>query len=272
LLCHIPVKNRYLIELATGAEEIFDIAFLPVGDLLLFWCWNMRFRFLFIQMLFALGVAGRLLGAALTDELSPEQLSAVDAGSQVVIREDLPDQPWPRVRVYQRVHASPEEVAAVFFDYEKAKSYIPDVLESQISKRHSPRVFEVDYKVEVPILPDEMYTARNEIEMLQPDSYRISWRVLKALQTKAAVGNLRIERYGDGESLICYMNLVTPGSSVVVLLKNLAMERMEKIVASIALESEKQKTQAPLDLTRQIEILRAALSADTPSNPSADYP
>lgn len=121
------------------------------------------------------------------------------AGSQVDIREDIPSQPWPRVRVYQRVNALPEEVAAVF-DYEKANSYIPDVLESQVSKRHSPRVFEVDYKVEVPILPDEMYTARNEIEMLQSGSYRISWRVLKALQTKAAVGNLRIDRYGEGES------------------------------------------------------------------------
>jgi len=232
----------------------------------------MRFRFLFIQLLFALGVAGSLLGAALTDELSSEQRSAVAAGSQVVIREDIPGQPWPRVRVYQRVHAAPEEVAAVFFDYEKAKSYIPDVLESQVSKRHSPRIFEVDYKVEVPILPDEMYTARNEIEMLQLGSYRISWRVLKALQTKAAVGNLRIERYGDSESLICYMNLVTPGSSVAVLLKNLAMKRMEKIVAAIALESEKQKTQAPRDLARQIEILRAAISAATPSNPSSDKP
>jgi hypothetical protein len=232
----------------------------------------MRFRFLFIQMLFALGVAGSLRGAALTDELSSEQRSAVAAGSQVVIREDIPGQPWPRVRVYQRVHASSEEVAAVFFDYEKAKFYIPDVLESQVSKRHSPRVFEVDYKVEVPILPDEMYTARNEIEMLQPGSYRFSWRVLKALQTKAAVGNLRVERYGDGESLICYMNLVTPGSSVAVLLKNLAMKRMEKIAAAIALESEKQKTQAPRDLARQVEILRAAISASTPFNPSSDKP
>ena len=117
-----------------------------------------------------------------------------------------------------------------------------------------------------------MYTARNEIEMLQPGSYRISWRVLKALQTKAAVGNLRIERYEDSESLICYMNLVTPGSSVAVLLKNLAMKRMEKIAAAIALESEKQKTQAPRDLARQVEILRAAISAATPSNPSSDKP
>jgi hypothetical protein len=117
-----------------------------------------------------------------------------------------------------------------------------------------------------------MYTARNEIELLQPGSYRISWRVLKALQTKAAVGNLRVERYGDGESLICYTNLVTPASSVAVLLKKLAMERMGKIVAAIARESEKQKTQAPRDLARQVEILRAAISAPTPSNPSSDKP
>jgi hypothetical protein len=56
------------------------------------------------------------------------------------------------------------------------------------------------------------------------------------------------------------------------LLKKLAMERMGKIVAAIARESEKQKTQAPRDLDRQVEILRAALSASTPSNSSSDKP
>ena len=37
LLCHIPVKIPYSTGVATGAEEIFDIALLPVRDLLLFW-------------------------------------------------------------------------------------------------------------------------------------------------------------------------------------------------------------------------------------------
>ena len=266
LLCHIPFKIPYTTGVATGAEEIFDIPFLPVRDLLLFWCWSMRFLFVFIQLLLALGVAGRLSGAALMEELSAEQKRAVAAGSQVVVREEVPGQPWPRVRVFQRVHASPEEVAAVFFDYENAKTYIPDVLESRISKRHSPRVFEVDYNVEVPILPDEMYTARNELEMTQAGSYRISWKILKALQTKAAVGNLRIENYGDGESVICYTNLVTPGSSMAVVLKTMAMERMQKVVAAIANHSLKQKTEAPRDLARQVDALRAALPGSTHSS------
>jgi hypothetical protein len=232
----------------------------------------MWFLVLLIQLLFALGVAGRLSAATLTDELNAEQKSAVAAGSQVVIREEIPGQPWPRVRVFQRVHASPEEVAAVFFDYENAKTYIPDVLGSRISKRISPHVFEVDYNVDVPILPDEMYTARNELEMPQPGSYRISWRILKALQTKAAVGNLRVERYGDGESLICYTNLVTPGSSMAGLLKNMAMERMQKVVAAIASHSLKQKSDAPRELARQVEALRAALPISTPSHSSDKKP
>jgi hypothetical protein len=139
-------------------------------------------------------------------------------------------------------------------------------LESRISKRLSPRVFEVDYNVEVPILPDEMYTARNELEMPQPGSYRISWKILKALQTKAAVGNLRVEPYGEGESLICYTNLVTPGSSMAVVLKNMAMERMQKVVAAIASHSLKQKTEAPRELARQVEALRSALPISTPSH------
>ena len=232
----------------------------------------MRFLCLFIPLLFALGVSGRVSAAALTDDLNEEQKRAVAEGSQVVIREEIPDQPWPRVSVFQRVHASPEEVAAVFFDYENAKSYIPDVLESRISKRLSPRVFDVDYNVEVPILPDEMYTARNELEMPQPGSYRISWKILKALQTKAAVGNLRVDPYGDGESLICYTNLVTPGSSMAVVLKNMAMERMQKVVAAIANHSLKQKIEAPRELARQVEALRSALPVSTPSQTSEKKP
>ena len=33
--------------------------------------------------------------------------------------------PWPRVKVYRSIDADPEQVAAVFFDFEEAKSSFP---------------------------------------------------------------------------------------------------------------------------------------------------
>jgi hypothetical protein len=56
------------------------------------------------------------------------------------------------------------------------------------------------------------------------------------------------------------------------LLKNMAMERMQKVVAAIASHSLKQKTEAPHDLARQVEALRATLPISTPSHPSDKKP
>jgi hypothetical protein len=56
------------------------------------------------------------------------------------------------------------------------------------------------------------------------------------------------------------------------LLKNMAMERMQKVVAAIASHSLKQKSDAPRELARQVEALRAALPISTPSHSSDKKP
>lgn len=182
------------------------------------------------------------------------------AGGQVMTQEEIVGKPWPRVRLYQLVRATPEEVAAVFFDYENAKAYIPDLLHSRISKTVTPRVLEVDYEVEVPILADEAYTARNELRAVHGGGFDVSWILIRALQTKSAEGSLLIEPRGDGESIIRYTNLVTPSSGMAKILKTLALARMEKTVAAIARQVESQKKKRPADLARQVAALREALA------------
>ena len=39
--------------------------------------------------------------------------------------EDIAGKPWPRIKVYRLINATPEQVAAVFFDYESAKTFVP---------------------------------------------------------------------------------------------------------------------------------------------------
>ena len=198
--------------------------------------------------------------AGLLDDLTREQRANLEKGDLIVLEQDIPGKPWPRVRIYKKIQATPEQVAGVFFDYNQAKTFIPDVLESRISKKISPGVMEVDYEVDVPILADEAYTARNEMKTLQ-DCYQASWTLLRALQTKAAEGNLLIEPFENGSSVIRYTNLVTPSSGMAKILKLPAMARMQKTVLAIGQKVEQQKSKNPAELAAQVARLREAMES-----------
>ncbi|MDX2080355.1 MAG: hypothetical protein SFU53_06180 [Terrimicrobiaceae bacterium] len=201
-----------------------------------------------------------LAQANVASELSPAQLAEIQAGRQVVVLQEMPGHPWPRIRIFQMARATPEEVAAVFFDYTNAKDYIPKLLKSNVSKTLSPCVIEVDYGVDVPILPDEFYTARNSLTE-SGGTYRIDWTLVRALQTKASEGHLRIERFGK-DALLCYTNLVTPGSKMAGILRIPAIDQMKNTVAAIVRQVESQRNSKPADLQRQVALLRAALTAE----------
>jgi hypothetical protein len=198
--------------------------------------------------------------ASVLEDLSRDQRSDLKKGDLIVLEQDVLGKPWPRVRIYKRIKATPEEVAAVFFDYDQAKTYIPDVLESKISKRITPCVVEVDYEINVPILRDEAYTARNEMKALG-EGYQASWNLLRALQTKAAEGDLLIEPFENGSSVIRYTNLVTPSSGMAKILEGPALFRMQKTVLAIGEKVEKQKSSYPVELAAQVASLREALES-----------
>lgn len=221
----------------------------------------MKFRPLLpVVALLAYGLLGGFAccRAGLMNELAEGHQTQVKKGEQVSISEVIEGKPWPKMRIYRTVGATPEEVAAVFFDYENATAYVPNVLSSKISNRVAPCTLDIDYGLDVPILPDEFYTTRNTVKIVAPDGYRIDWKLLRAVQTKDSVGSLRIESF-DGKALICYENLVTPGSSMAGLLKGTAVKQMNQTVEAIARRVESQKKSNPADLQREVEALRTAL-------------
>lgn len=204
------------------------------------------------------GISTYVLGGEIVKELNSGQVSDVKKGTQVVITEDIEGKPWPRVRVYEIIRASPEEAVAVFTDYNGAKGYVPNLLKSEVAQRLSAVVADVDYGLDVPILPDEFYTVRNTLKFSPPDCYRVDWKLLRAVQTKDSVGAFRVEPF-EGLTLLCYENLVTPGSSMAPLLKGHAIKQMKQTVDAIVRQIEKQKTSNATDLQRQVEALREAV-------------
>ncbi len=208
-----------------------------------------------------IGICPHLWAGDLLEGLNSAQQAQINKGSQVVLLEDIEGKPWPRVTIYQLVNASPEEVAAVFFDYEDNKAFVPNLLKSEISKKISPCTTEIDYAVNVPILPDEFYTVRNSLKMLSPDHYRVDWKLVRAVQTKDSVGSFCMEPL-IGKTLIRYQNLVTPGSSMAGLLRKPAIAQMKDAATAIAIRSEKLKASNPAQLGKQVEALRTALKAE----------
>ncbi len=207
-------------------------------------------------------LCGSLVRAdSILDDLDKGQRDEFERGRQVVTMEEVEGKPWPRVRLYEKVAASPVEVAAVFFDYTNAKTYVPKVIKSDISLRVSPCVVEVDYGIDVPILPDEFYTARNSLTAGPDGSYCVSWSLVRALQTKDSQGNLSIEPFGDG-SAIRYTNLVTPGSAMAGFLRIPAIEQMKGTVHAIARHVEEVKSSEPGVLSEKVKSLREALQQE----------
>jgi len=202
-----------------------------------------------------------LVASSLIGGLDPKQIEEVARGEQVCLLQEVAGNPWPRVRVYQKVAATPQEVAAVFFDYKNAKSYVPNVIKSHISRQVTPCVAEVDYAIDVPVLPDEYYTALNTLTSETDGGYLVTWSLIRALQTKGSVGSLRIERWKDG-AVIRYTNLVTPSSFMAGLLKGIAIDQIKSTVRAIVARVERQRSDKPDDLKEEIHALESALKKD----------
>ncbi|MGA7216360.1 MAG: hypothetical protein WBX20_19325 [Terrimicrobiaceae bacterium] len=200
----------------------------------------------------------QLVAASILSELTSSQKCQVEDGSQVVVTENIEGKPWPRTKVYRLINASPEQVMAVFFDYENAKSFVPNVIKSEISNRISACTMDVDYGLDVPIFPDEYYTVRNNLKMIDEGTYCIDWKLLRSVLTKDSVGNIRVEPWAD-KAIICYQNLVTPASNIAILLRGKAIEQMKETTKALADQVEKEKSEDPPGLKRQVAALRAAL-------------
>jgi hypothetical protein len=212
--------------------------------------------------LIALIASASLLSAeSLLNDLNKAQLDQVVRGEQVVTMQDVQGNPWPRLKLYQRVHATPEEVAAVFFDYTNAKEYIPNVFKSDISRHVTLSVVEVDFGIDIPLLPDEFYTVRNSLTAGRDGSYCVAWTLVRALQTKASEGSLQVEKFEEG-AVLRYTNLVTPGSAMARLLKLIAMKQMRNTVHAIVRQVEKQKRENPGALKQQVLSLQKALQKE----------
>jgi len=198
--------------------------------------------------------------AGVYDSLTPDQQKKIQAGQQVVVMQDAQGSPWPKLWVYQRIEATPEESAAVFADFELAQTYIENITKSKISKVISKNTFEVDYSLSVPLLSDEHYTVRDVVTSYDNgQSYHVEWNLVRATSTKASTGYAKFERLGNA-TLVAYYNFVVPGAFGAGLVKDRAMKQVRETVAATGKQIEKERTANRGLLEKQLQALRAMVN------------
>jgi hypothetical protein len=185
----------------------------------------------------------------------------------VIVTEVVAGSAWPRITVLQFVAGSPEESAAVFMDYARHASFVPNVLVSRVSRVVDPATQEVDYVLSVPIAPDEAYTVRNRVSSTvpartgEPHAYRVEWTLVRATSTRSAQGEALFEPYRGG-TLFTYRNLVVPGGRIAGLgfIRRRAQQDVEATALAIATQVVRLRASDRALLDRQLKALRAAVS------------
>jgi len=187
----------------------------------------------------ALVLSAITLGAApLREDLSPPQQKQISDGQSVVVTEEVPGAPWPRLRVYTKVNAPVSAVEKVFRDYASAPSYTPGLTSAEVLARPDPNTYDVRYTSAMPLIGDSVSTVRNTYRQ-DGDNLVVSWKLLEATHADESTGELRVEPDDDGGCILRYTNFVRPKSSLAKLAKAAALAEVKKTVNAIKAESEK---------------------------------
>lgn len=158
-------------------------------------------------------------------------------GQMVVKTQTVSGAPWPRVILYQVVNAPVKVIWDLFNDLNAASSYTPNLISADVIAQNG-NTKDVRYTVKVPVLMRISYVVRNTY-IKKKDGYEIDWTLLQSPLAKSSDGSLRVEPYGNNQSLICYTNLCVPITNLVAGLKNQALNEAKTTVRAIAAEAER---------------------------------
>jgi hypothetical protein len=218
-------------------------------------------------------LAGMLATAQRVEAQAPSAPTAPEAaeighGSVVVIEHDVEGTPWPRVRLYRFIDATPEQSAAMFADYEHQRDYNPDLKEVTIGRRPDSALAEVFYRYasNVAFVSDVTYTVLDRISRDSSGSYLIDWRLLNGTKVKHVEGSARFAPWtnpvsGQRGTLLTYDNYVVPDFrfASLGLVRAKAVGAMRQAVDALAVEAVRERTSDPTRLERQVAALRSIL-------------
>ena len=208
------------------------------------------------------------VGAQWPATLSLSEVAEVSQGRVVVLQRDVEGAPWPRVRLYRFIDASPEQSLAMLADYEHQRTYIADLKEARIERQLDSGRTEVFYRYasNVPFVSDVTYTVLDRLRRHPDGSYSLDWILRSGQRVKHTEGTARFSPWtnpatGRVGTLLTYDNYVVPDFPFASrgFVRSKAISAMRDAVDAIAAEVERETTKDRALLERQVASLRAVL-------------
>jgi hypothetical protein len=209
--------------------------------------------------LLALLVCAPLAPAGGSEELTAQERHQVALGDLVVKTREVEDYPWPEVTVYRQVAASPEEVMAVYADFERHGDYLPNLVYSRIVERLASNTFQVSYEYKV-AGPNERYTVLVVVRRAR-NGWQATWDLVKARYARRLSGQMKVAAFEAG-TLLEYMNRVDPGFFGVHLgSPETTVRQLRATVQALTTHVERLRVEHPERLQAAVRALKAMLGA-----------
>jgi len=206
--------------------------------------------------------------------LTANQQAMVEGGGNVQLLEALTVSPWPRSIVFEFIDATPEECAAVIFDYELEATYVPRLKTSRIVRRLSPIEMDVQYVIDVPVFPDEVSVSREQLSFAA-GNYLIRWETVVSdsfPHKSLAAGRVLFlpmtnPRSGAHGTLMVHDQAVIPNTIFARLpfIRNKAIAVSRAAAHAIVLQIEEERKDNRRLLDQQLTRLRQALASQADS-------
>ena len=161
-------------------------------------------------------MTGLIQGAfseSIMNELSEKEVVSLKSGGLVLKNYKVEKSSWNKLVYYKYIKSNSFDAMAIFSDFERHKSFVPDMLKSELQKVVNRRVLNISFELKMPWpVPNAVYTVRNEISQIKERDYKVSWTQVESNSSKRMFGSCRFEYLGPRKTLLRYENFVQPKS------------------------------------------------------------
>lgn len=165
-------------------------------------------------------------------DLTAEQKQTLAKGEMITKVDWKEGYIWPEVTIYTVLNHAPQDNLNVFLDFNSHKKYIPDMIESKILKKDAKETH-VYFEMEMPWPVKKSTHVTNNVVTADADGgHTLKWNLIKADWLKATDGYMTFSPY-EGKTLLTYVSLIVPNSSLASMFKNRVASDVEKSVKQI---------------------------------------
>ena len=188
-------------------------------------------------------------------ELNQTELAKLINKELIIHSKEIPRCPWPEITVFTLIDVSPVEAAALFSNYQDHKTYIPDLIKSDPSRKLADNETIVDFEMRLPWpFANSKYSTGNILTRLDNNEYEVYWYLVESDSLIDSKGTVQFIPYGK-MTLLKYQSFIHPGSKLASVLSSKVKGGITKTVQAIVTYIEETKKNNPEKMQKLISAL-----------------